>query len=419
MLPRDRGDREYKKFVETDDGEVAIRTYLAGFDGDININSESNSVNTGGYIGKPSGTNGDFTTAYASGTTITLSSLPSNVSAINTQDIISITQFNNVGEVVKTYFRDDTKITCTGTDPTTVTVTGATFAATDSFLVMTNIERILDSVSAYGVYNATEPSLSDGDKAQLQLDSKGKLYVNSGASGVSGGGLSLYVLNSGNTLNQGKIEYTSASTCTLSALPFTASADLISKLDRIDNTGKLVATYTLADTAMTLSSNVLTVTGMTASSTDTFVLYILGSERTTDIGQNAVMTLGLKNVWNQYTDVETLVTAQDLTDAYADFGSEIDMRGYNRLGVYIITDVNDSETVTLQVLGKHTSAGTDEYSIDGISEKTLWTTSASDGKLYFEFDIGTIPFVQLQAKAGTVGSTAGDLTISIDKKWRN
>ena len=221
-LTASRSDREFNKFVETDDGEVAIRAYLAGFDGDININSESNSVNTGGYIGKPSGTNGDFTTAYASGTTITLSSLPSNVSAINTEDIISITQFNNVGEVVKTYFRDDTKITCAGTDPTTVTVTGATFAATDSFLVMTNIERILDSVSAYGVYNATEPSLSDGDKAQLQLDSKGKLFVNSGASGVSGCGLSLYVLNSGNTLNQGKIEYTSASTCTLSALPFTA-----------------------------------------------------------------------------------------------------------------------------------------------------------------------------------------------------
>jgi hypothetical protein len=163
---------------------------------------------------------------------------------------------------------------------------------------------------------------------------------------------------------------------------------------------------------MTISSNVITVNGAGTpfASGDAYEVGINGQKKAYDSSTNSTMVSSLVNVWNQYTDPETLVTAQNLTAAYADFGSEIDMRGFNRLGVYVVTDVNDSENVTLQVLGKHTSAGTDEYSIDGISAKTLWTTSAIDSKLYFEFDVGTIPFIQLQSIAGTTGYTPAYLT---------
>jgi hypothetical protein len=130
------------------------------------------------------------------------------------------------------------------------------------------------------------------------------------------------------------------------------------------------------------------------------------------------MVSSLVNVWNQYTDAETLVSAQDLTDAYADFGSEIDMRGFTHLSVYITTDVNDSENVTLKLLGKHTSAGTDEYELNGGTTQALWTTGASDSKVHYEFDVKGVAFIQLQAIAGTVGGTAGDLTISITKVFK-
>nr|MDD3106289.1 DUF3383 family protein [Bacilli bacterium] len=112
---------------------------------------------------------------------------------------------------------------------------------------------------------------------------------------------------------------------------------------------------------------------------------------------------------NQYSTVSTLVTTQDLTDSYVDFGSEIDVKGYSHLGVYIEADVNDSETVTLDILGRHTTSG-DNYSIDGLTAKSLWTTAASDFKKYYEIDVGTIPYIQLQAKAVTVGTAAGYLT---------
>lgn len=269
---------------------------------------------------------------------------------------------------------------------------------------------------AYGVYNATEPTLTDGEKVPLQTDSKGKLYVNSGASGVSGGGLSLYVLDSGNTLGHGAITYTSGSTCTITGNPFTLSANLISKLDRIDNTGKLVATYTLADTAMTISSNVLSVSGMSAAATDTFVLYIMGSERTNDISTDAQKTISLVNVWNRYTDAETLVTAQDLTDTYADYGAEIDMRGYTHLRVGIVLDVNDSTDIKLKLLGLNEAGGIDEFEIEGGTTQAIPHTA--DAKYSYEFDVKGSPFVQLQAKAETVGATPGDLTISITKVWK-
>ena len=169
---------------------------------------------------------------------------------------------------------------------------------------------------------------------------------------------------------------------------------------------------------MTVSSNVLTVSGAGTpfASGDVYEVGINAQDKAFDPSTNSQLVSPLKNVWNQYTDPETLVTAQDLTDAYADFGAEIDMRGYTKLGVWVISDVNDSENVNLKALVKHTSAGTDEYEIEASGGvKALWTTGASDSKAYYEFNIGAAPFVQLQAIAGTVGATAGDLSIAITK----
>lgn len=219
--------------------------------------------------------------------------------------------------------------------------------------------------------------------------------------------------------------YTSASTITISSLPITISdsSQIVGiKQIKSDNTSKIynnAAGYTI-----THSSNILTVYDAngnvidTLESGDTYEIHINEQDKGYDPSTNSTMVSPLVNVWNQYTDAETLVTAQGLTASYTDFGSEIDMRSYNRLGVYIIADVNNSENVDLKILGKYESGGTDEYDIDGLSEKRLWDTGASDFKKYYEFDVGTIPYVQLQGKAGTVGTTAGDLTIVIDKKWR-
>jgi len=101
--------------------------------------------------------------------------------------------------------------------------------------------------------------------------------------------------------------------------------------------------------------------------------------------------------------------AQDLTGAYADLGGVIDCRGYDKLGLYIDLDVNDSSTNTLRILPIKESDGTDEYEPLTATDY-VYTLGDTDKKIFIPFDTDNrIPFIQIQVKAGTVGTTAGQI----------
>ena len=143
------------------------------------VNIDSNSLNTNGLIGKASGTNADFISAYASSTSITLSSLPSTISAVNADDIVSVVQIATDGSVTETYHRDDAIITASGTDPTTLTITGAAFTATDSFVVYTNISKQTTtddgSILVKEIAETTVPTaVADGATVAAWFDEYGK-----------------------------------------------------------------------------------------------------------------------------------------------------------------------------------------------------------------------------------------------------
>lgn len=108
----------------------------ATISGDVNV--DNTSLSTEGYIGKDGGTNADFAVAYTSGTTITLSSLPDDVTAFTADDIVSITQIATDGSVTETYTRDDAIMTMAGD---VITVGGASFVATDTFVINTNVSK--------------------------------------------------------------------------------------------------------------------------------------------------------------------------------------------------------------------------------------------------------------------------------------
>jgi len=129
---------ENQKFVQDAAGNVAVRT-TATITGDINVDNITTS--TSGIIGKASGLNADFISAYAAPTQITCATLPSSVSSINADDVVSVQQISVAGSVTNTYTRDDIVITATGTDPTTLTLAGALFLANDTFVVYTNIPQ--------------------------------------------------------------------------------------------------------------------------------------------------------------------------------------------------------------------------------------------------------------------------------------
>jgi len=156
----DINELEFGKFEQTSSGP-AIRT-TATITGDVNV--ESTSVNVNAYVGKPLGSNGDFITTRTANTTFTCTSLPTGVTAINTEDIELIRQITAAGVVTATYSRDDATITCSGTSTTTVTVTGAVFAATDTITLYTNIYRPLEVENFVGnpIRKTSSQSLATG-----------------------------------------------------------------------------------------------------------------------------------------------------------------------------------------------------------------------------------------------------------------
>ena len=136
------------------------------------------------------------------------------------------------------------------------------------------------------------------------------------------------------------------------------------------------------------------------------------------IEESPIKVVEQNPIWNRYIDSELLISARNLTGSYLRFGSLIDMRGFTHLGLFIDIDANDSRDVLMKILGEHEEGSSTNYEINGISEVVLWSGLGTDSHVYYEFDVGAIPFVKVKALAGTVGVTPGDLTINITKIWR-
>lgn len=216
--------------------------------------------------------------------------------------------------------------------------------------------------------------------------------------------------------------YTSSTTITLSWLPLTIadSSQLVYIKVIPASWDAQVLVNGSGWITMTVSSNVITVAWAWTpfASWDVYEIWINWQTKAFDVSTNSQMNSILNPVYTRYTDAETLVTAQDLTASYADFWAEIDMRWYNTLWVWVTRDVNDSENVDLKVLAKYESAWSIEAELSSWWTVSLWTTWASDWTTYYEFDTWSIPFIQLQAIAGTLWATAWDLTISITKIFK-
>jgi hypothetical protein len=259
-------------------------------------------------------------------------------------------------------------------------------------------------------------------------DNYGLLTVNANANGiitqdnpmpVTGGASSVTATYT--SPSDFTVTYTSSTTITISALSgfsVTDSSQIV-YIKVIPLTGDSEI-YVNGSSGVTLkiASNVITISGAGTpfTSGDVYEVGINALPYEKDPSTQSIKVSPLVNVWNQYTDSEVLVTAQDLTASYADFGAEIDMRGFTHLRVGIVLDVNDSENITLKLLGLDESGGSDEYEIEGGTTQAIDHTA--DNKFSYEFDVKGNPFIQLQAVAGTVGSTAGDLTITISKIWK-
>jgi hypothetical protein len=124
----------------------------------------------------------------------------------------------------------------------------------------------------------------------------------------------------------------------------------------------------------------------------------------------------IENMWEQFTVAEELVASINVSDSYSNVGDPVNMQGYTRAGIYVDYTPNDSLTLNIKIVGL-SSLDSGEYELYGVRTRQIDDTGHS--KIYFEFDIGTLPYIQIKTKVDSLGSSPGELTVNISKKWRN
>ena len=104
---------------------------------------------------------------------------------------------------------------------------------------------------------------------------------------------------------------------------------------------------------------------------------------------------------------QLISTPQTLTGAWADLGNELDVKGARTIGLWIDMAVNDSLSIVARIVIKHTLAGSD-YLLP-FQSLTPNPVQGNDSLLTWELD-SVIPFATIQVMAGTVGSTAAEIS---------
>lgn len=129
----------------------------------------------------------------------------------------------------------------------------------------------------------------------------------------------------------------------------------------------------------------------------------------------------------RYTSAEDLLAggAQNLDSTqFTDVGGEVDVIGYKKIWFYITVDINNSTNVRIKILGKHESAGSEEYPLSNsnvtvFSDNTYTAAAASryfeldtdaDQLLIVEVDVGNAcKYLQFQISNATDGASVGQI----------
>ena len=143
--------------------------------GASDIDISSSTINSDCYIGKSSSAvGGDFVVTYTAATQLTFSSYPAGISSLTATDIEMIRQIASTGAVTATYHRDDATMTMSGA---VITVTGATFTNTDTFIVFTNVPRAASSSAAGAGGGNNTYSNASGDFTATITDSTTNITI--------------------------------------------------------------------------------------------------------------------------------------------------------------------------------------------------------------------------------------------------
>jgi len=209
----------------------------------------------------------------------------------------------------------------------------------------------------------------------------------------------------------------SAKTITFSAIE-NISLNQIALITNVAD-GIIIYNFASATKGGSIISNVLTLDYDTTAMSDSDELQIIVSyNNDQDYNLGSSKNIVQNPTPSYYQDVVTLISAaQNVTTSFVDLGFEIPCAGYKYLNVFLTLDINNSLDFRIKALAKHTSAGAEEYPIQYEMRNS---TEAIDGAyreinldaddLYVaKINVESIPLIQIQISAGTVGVTAGQI----------
>jgi len=286
-------------------------------------------------------------------------------------------------------------------------------ASTDEFeIVYRGTSRLTDGTAiskAYGIYNATEPSLTDGDQSQLQLNDKGQLKVTGGASSVTAEYLSPTDFTA---------TYTSNVTITLSGLPITVSdSSQIVYIKVIPSSGDAAIYVNGSDgTKITYSSNVLTIAGAGTpfASGDVYEVGLNAQRKSYDATTDTTKVTNQTPESSKYVQ-DSLVDTTNVAAAtnYYPSSTGMSMDGFKDMslsGKFI--DADGTMTLSVEFTNDEDTTNADwiDGSLTGIDVKTGINVIAggltvTDGTLTFGLEYDNINFSHVRIKMVNDGAT--------------
>jgi len=209
--------------------------------------------------------------------------------------------------------------------------------------------------------------------------------------------------------------YTSPTTITLSALPFSfvdSSQLVYIKVVPTSWNTKIWRAGINCTLRVDTATNVVTIswhTGTAFASWDVYEVWINSVLKENDPSLDVKKVVSQNPDSSYYQEVTPLTsTAYELTNTFADVGFEIPCAWYKYLTLRFTIDINTSTGVQIRILHKHTSAGAEEYREIFLWSPAWWQTTinlndyliASDSDQLFKitFDVTWTPYIQVQAR---------------------
>lgn len=230
-----------------------------------------------------------------------------------------------------------------------------------------------------------------------------------GGSGGAGGGNDTYYAKEDGTNADAVVSYTSATTITVTGLPFTFTALDIASVEQIPTSGDATTFTDKAD--FSVSAGVITVTGAAFASDDVFVVTFTGPPRTENTPSRSTQTTRLNPNWDRIA-TETLADITNGTDATYEYF--VDMTGY-RKGSFQLELNGGSGSVTVTIEGSLQDDGTAAASVtyQDISNATFGAASwTADAILNDDTEkLASYKYVKVKVVAATGGANDADWTI--------